>query len=181
MSVPFRDHCTSALLVPLPHSRHPLYLPVINYTSALLVDARNRFQSTTNATTVEFFKCLIAENRTTLSAQWSRIKDNIVRIVVNLDESDGSLSEGGATALYPEAVEAIISVMAREGSADSMMKKLMADVGWLSAGRGGEMALLVWEGLMVRGVLIMWLHRIAVTRNRAFSAAVGSLLRDRAL
>lgn len=125
-------------------------LAVINYSSALLVDAKNRLSASPSAQTVEFFKCLVYENKTAGSDQWARIKANITRIVANIDLANGSLDEGGANALYSDGVEAIISAYAREGSPESLSKKFEVDFGWLSAGRGGEMSTIMWEGLRVR-------------------------------
>jgi hypothetical protein len=102
-----------------------------------------------SAQTVEFFKCLVAENKTTGAEQWARIKANITRIVMNIDVSNGTLDEGGANALYSDGVEAINAAYARDGSPDSLSKKFEVDFGWLSAGRGGEMSTIMWEGLRV--------------------------------
>ena len=133
-------------------------LAVINYSSALLVDAKNRLSASPSAQTVEFFKCLVYENKTPGSEQWARIKANITRIVANIDLANGSLDEGGANALYSDGVEAIISAYAREGSPESLSKKFEVDFGWLSAGRGGEMSTIMWEGLRVRTRVILWMQ-----------------------
>ena len=61
--------------------------------------------------------------------------------------------EGGERPLYRGDVEKLIAAYAREGSPEAMTRKLELDTAWLSGGRGGEMALLAWEGMLVRILL----------------------------
>ena len=78
----------------------PYSIAVINYTSALLVDAKNRFSGSSDAAVVRFFMCLVRDNRTTESEQWFRLKDNIERVVFTIADEAGDIwCEGGAKPL----------------------------------------------------------------------------------